>query len=498
MQYAETILTKDKKETPVQWRDRVLNSKSKSFCGAKWYNATIWLGNGATSSCHLPPPHKIDENEIKDNPSAIHNTLYKKLVRKQMQEGERPKECEYCWKIEDMGSEYVSDRFFKSKQYSESDLQRAYDSPWDENVTLQTLEISFDSNCNFGCSYCNAGFSTTWAHDINKNGPYQDLVSDGWGAFAHNGSWAQPYGVKNEGNPYTQAFWKWWESDLQYSLKEIRVTGGEATVSIDFWKLVDWYNANPDSQVALAVNSNLGVKREPLNKLVELSHKIKTFNLFTSNESYGSHAEYIRHGLKWHEWYNNFEYAIEQGNFSNLHCMYTVNALCLASFDKIHDVMLDFRSRYPQRSIDFSYNMLRFPSFQALTTLPKHLRLDRAQLLENWHSKNSKFMNEWENEGLIRTIAYIKNIDEGHSYTQYSDLEKRQSDFYNFYNQYDRRRGLNFVETFKDWPDLVEWYQSLADNKNKKEISLTRGDATNLTEHIVADTLEDAKNKKLI
>ena len=87
---------KNIKETPTEWRTRVLDKKSTSFCGAKWYNATVWLGNGATTSCHHPPPHKINENDVKKDPSALHNTVYKKLVRKQMQEGVRPKECEYC------------------------------------------------------------------------------------------------------------------------------------------------------------------------------------------------------------------------------------------------------------------------------------------------------------------------------------------------------------------------------------------------------------------
>ena len=34
---------------------------------------------------------------------------------------------------------------------------------------------------------------------------------------------------------YIEAFWKWWESDLQYSLNELRITGGEATVSKDLF-----------------------------------------------------------------------------------------------------------------------------------------------------------------------------------------------------------------------------------------------------------------------
>ena len=43
---------------------------------------------------------------------------------------------------------------------------------------MKTLEIAFDANCNFACSYCNASFSTQWQNDIKKNGAYQNLVSD--------------------------------------------------------------------------------------------------------------------------------------------------------------------------------------------------------------------------------------------------------------------------------------------------------------------------------
>src|SRR5688572_708084 len=79
-----------------------LNAISPSMCAAKWYDATIWLYSGKTASCHHPPAHKIDLREIKSNPSAIHNTSHKKDMRKLMQNGKRPKECEYCWKIEDL------------------------------------------------------------------------------------------------------------------------------------------------------------------------------------------------------------------------------------------------------------------------------------------------------------------------------------------------------------------------------------------------------------
>ena len=32
---------------------------SNTLCLAKWYNATIWLGSGMTTSCHHPLPHFV-------------------------------------------------------------------------------------------------------------------------------------------------------------------------------------------------------------------------------------------------------------------------------------------------------------------------------------------------------------------------------------------------------------------------------------------------------
>ena len=71
----------------LEFRKQVLDPKSSSFCAAKWYNATIWLGSGQTTSCHHPPAHSININEIGHNPSALHNTMEKKADRTQMKLG---------------------------------------------------------------------------------------------------------------------------------------------------------------------------------------------------------------------------------------------------------------------------------------------------------------------------------------------------------------------------------------------------------------------------
>ena len=91
-------MPRQQNETDLEYKLRVIDVKSKSFCGAKWYNATIWLGSGQTTSCHHPLPHQININEIQHNPKALHNTQKKKMEREQMQRGERPSGCEYAGK----------------------------------------------------------------------------------------------------------------------------------------------------------------------------------------------------------------------------------------------------------------------------------------------------------------------------------------------------------------------------------------------------------------
>ena len=163
----------------LEFKQQVLDPVSPSFCAAKWYNATIWLGSGQTTSCHHPPAHLIDVDKVNNNSRLLHNSDQKKEDRRQMLAGERPAGCEYCWKIEDMHTDAVSDRVYKSKISPIEALHEAVKTPVTDDVNLRTLEISFDRTCQFACSYCNPAFSSTWVNDIRRHGPYNGLVSDG-------------------------------------------------------------------------------------------------------------------------------------------------------------------------------------------------------------------------------------------------------------------------------------------------------------------------------
>ena len=444
----------------LKFKKEKLDTKSASFCGAKWYNATIWLGSGMTTSCHHPLPHKIDLEEIKTNPSAIHNTKQKKEQRRQMQEGERPAGCEYCWKIEDIGRDAISDRVYKSKIYTDEALDDAFRTDYKTDYNLKTLEIAFDRTCNFACSYCNPAFSTTWANDIKQKGPYTGLKSDGRNHFTHAHNSAEPY-KKDETNPYVEAFYKWWETDLHKSLDELRITGGEPMMSPNLWRLLDWIETQGDKMnphMILAINSNLGAKADIINRFKEKLKKFNRFELYTSNEATFEQAEYIRDGLDYTQWYINVLNMMADKIPKVIHNMCTINALCLESLAEFLEkiVFLKSASKVYETPINYTLNILRFPSFQSPLVLPDDLRNKFKSDIEKFLKNNKQYLEEMEVNHTQRLIDYLDVVKTPHAGA--AEREKLQRDFKIFYSQYDKRRGKDFEKTF---PIIGEWYRGI-------------------------------------
>ncbi len=444
----------------LQFKKQKLDTKSASFCAAKWYNATIWLGSGMTTSCHHPLPHKIDLEEIKKNPSAIHNTLQKKEQRRQMQCGDRPAGCEYCWKIEDIGRDAISDRVYKSKIYTDKELDDAYRSDHNKDFNLRTLEIAFDRTCNFACSYCNPAFSTTWANDIKNKGPYMDLKSDGRNHFTHSHESAEPY-KKDETNPYVEAFYKWWETDLHKSLDELRITGGEPMMSPNLWRLLDWIETQGDRmnpEMRIAINSNLGAKQSIIDRFKKKLKNFNNFHLYTSNESTFAQAEYIRDGLNYAQWHSNILNMMSEKIPSEIHNMATINALCLETLPEFLENIVWFKtaSKFYGPTINFTLNILRFPSFQSPLVLPDDLRNRFRKDLEKFLVRNEKYLEHMEINHTQRLIDYLDVVKTPHAGA--ATQEKLQKDFKIFYSQYDKRRGKDFEKTF---PVIGEWYRGI-------------------------------------
>lgn len=435
---------------------QVIGDISKSFCAAKWYNVSIWLGNGRTASCHHPLAHPVPKEELKVNPSALHNTKFKKEQRKKMLEGERPAECSYCWRVEDAAKDQniFSDRVYQSARYTESEIQALKNLPWDANVTPKTVEICFDNLCNLACSYCNAEFSSTWHKDISDNGEYKNMQTNGGKTYRQDGSIAMPFGNKNEGNTYVEKFFEWFE-DIRGGIDELRVSGGEPSRSPSFWKLLDMCN---NDKFEFAVNSNLIMDASRLSRLTSAGQKFKKFEIYTSAECMYKNQEFVRDGFLWDVWEKNIFEAQSSPHVNTVHIMMTISLLSIWTVDEFLRTVVEWKKRLGKTDTFYmSVNILRFPSFQSVNMLPQEIKNTLADKIEAALNDSREWLKEWEQNHYERLLTYLRKVDK--AYEDVDEKAKKLNDLKNFLEQYETRRNKPMSEYMPT--EFNDWYKTL-------------------------------------
>ncbi len=441
-----------------------VNAVSPTFCLAKWLQSTTTLYNGHTHSCHHPVQHKIRVEDIKRNPRGLHNTPTKLAARQDMLDGVQTKECDYCWNIENLGKDHFSDRHYKSANEGMGIWQRFDEvvaSGVGENINPSYMEIAFENICNFKCSYCSPDVSSRWMEEVQQHGHYQ---LNG-GAKHHDLTWLKQSGRypihHKEQNPYIDAFWEWWP-ELYQQLDTFRITGGEPLLSKNTWKIIDYVLEHPRPEFRLAINTNMGVPAEVVDKLIEkinlLHGKIREVSIFTSAESVGAAAEYSRFGMDWQLFSGNIERLLSSTPRTvRLFFMTTVNLLSVGTFDRFLEFMLNLRSHYSEsrkyNRIGFNIAYLRWPQHQLITLL------DPAER-RSFEDRLSVTLQKLAPSDTELGTFYLEEVDQVHRLVNF--MNSREPDpeqlrnLVTFFTEYDRRRGTSFLTTF---PELEVTYR---------------------------------------
>lgn len=441
------------------------------FCLAKWTQVTMHLGMGMTHSCHHPSPHKIPLRELERNPTALHNTSFKKKKRKEMLDGNRPEECGYCWNVEDNSNSF-SDRVFKSAEpWSLDQYELIKGTHWRDNYNPRYVEVSFSNTCNFKCAYCGPQYSSKWVEEIEKYGGYPTTHKfNNIDGIRSRGE--MPY-KQTEYNPYIEAFWKWWPS-LYKDLHTFRITGGEPLLSKDTFRVLEYiqdhWEKNPN--LSLAINTNLGVPDSLIDRLIEIvkdlteNNKVRELIIFTSVEATEKQAEYLRYGIDYGKFFNNVEKVLKELPKVTVNIMAAFNALSVFSYgdliDKVYELKKKYHNehRYWAESIQLDTSYVRWPNFLSIKILErehKELILEAAKKAMYYGMKdtpmNTHGFSDIQIQKIKRTYDYAISDDMNY------DVEKNRQDFANYITEYDKRRNTNFIETFPELKDLYVKYK---------------------------------------
>lgn len=444
-----------------------LNSIGCGMCLAKWTQVTMHLHNGMTHSCHHPSPHKIPLEELKRNPTALHNTNFKKEKRREMLTGKKPEECNYCWKVEDSSNSF-SDRVFKSSEsWSKPHLKEIAGLDWRANYNPKYVEVSFSNTCNFKCSYCSPMFSSKWTEEIEKYGGYPTSTN------FNDLTWVKqtnqmPY-KHSDDNPYVESFWNWWP-DLYNDLHTFRITGGEPLLSKDTWKILDFIESTdkPNRNLNLSINTNLGSPKQLIEKFVQKvknitnENKVNEFIVFTSCESWGSQAEYIRNGLDFDLFFENVEYILTELPKVTINVMATFNALSIFGYGKLIDKIFELKQKYQNNerywvsAIQLDTAYLRWPEHLSV----KILEEEQKEMILEYAKKAFYYATpEFSHDHFGFSDVEVQKIKRLYDYAVSKDnfdVEKNRKDFVLFVDEHDKRRQTNFLETFPEFKNLYE------------------------------------------
>lgn len=430
-----------------------LDSVGCGFCLAKWTQVTIHLSSGITHSCHHVGAHKIPLDELENNPNALHNTKEKKIRRKEMLNGKRPKECDYCWRIEDNTKEY-SDRVLKSsRSWSQIDKDKILQNDWDQDIYPRYVEISFSNVCNFKCAYCGPPFSSKWTEEVKASGPYKLKQKH------YNGikSTEVPY-TNREENPYIDAFWKWFPQSVKH-MKVFRITGGEPLLSKHTLPVIQFLIDNPHPDLEFAINTNACPPDRLwdifVDKIVELenNNSIKNFTLYTSAESFGSQAEYVRDGMNFDLFEKNLKDFIHKTKKSRVTIMSAFNILSLPTlkpFIRWSDTLK--RPSKGRVFLDFAY--VRHPEFLDVKIADKDLVHQYIKPALDYMIEKGSVNDRYTDYEIFKLERIYKDCISKLEKDSNFELEKYQ--FYQFVNEYDKRRKKNFLLTF---PELKNFYK---------------------------------------
>ena len=286
----------------------------KSFCAAPWTH-TYCSPQGERRLCCASRESATWQRQYIDavgngesvgfNPIPLvdhWNSDKMKRIRLQMLAGEFPEECQVC--NQGILNLYTYKRYFNETLFARKFEHFAESTNADGS--LDYLPVSFDyriSNlCNFKCRMCGEQLSSSWESEKRKYNLWNPK-SDKW-MIKENRSALEEF--------KTEVLEKeLWAAVKEHRIEEIYWVGGEPLMWDIHWDIMSYldkeYSAEEKKNITIRYNSNLSRTVFKGQELGDLLFGFKNVNFCASIDGIGEVGEYIRTGLKYDEWKENFK-----------------------------------------------------------------------------------------------------------------------------------------------------------------------------------------------
>jgi pyruvate-formate lyase-activating enzyme len=449
------------------------SSPLDTVCDLKWNYPIFNLDRGEFRSCCRTPSSKVTEEELTEyGIDAFLNNPKMKQSRMDLIKGIKTSDCNTCWQIEDSnmtsprqgGSQFWNHLRTRKQvdnvEYDEKLLQLKLDSVVDLDDPILSskypymLEISLGNTCDMKCMYCNHHYSTQWASEEIKLGRITQEQYDREFPKA-------PASFDNK-------FWEWFNSVGVTYCSRIGIIGGEPLIMPEFYTFVEkLIEARKQSSrvkpTSLWIVTNLNTPKNYLDKFLKYLPKLsETFNveILVSMESVGRKAEYIRNGVDWTRFTNNLDRLLSNKDLKfNFGFIPSLNALSVSSLKEFVIFTEELYRKY-DRPVAIKQSIVNFPSQQS----PFILTSDFAKYVDDCIAYMEPKVAEMpivpDYQGRWDTfIEFLRPLGDSLRNNTIDRTDQRKK-FAEWFDDFDRRRKINLVETF---PEYAEFYKLCKD-----------------------------------
>jgi hypothetical protein len=398
------------------WKNGKLSSesKNKTFCMAPWTHTYISPQSERRLCCASREEHTFQKQYIdstndetygetsESNPDAYNpvtlkehwNSDYMKDIRVKLMAGEEIPQCDVCNKSILSLNTYRS--WFTGFLFTNK-IQEVFDKTDDDGHTemeVISFDYRFNNVCNFKCRMCGEQLSSTWEHEKRKH--------DMWSPER------DPWMVMDMRSKIMDFQKNVVEAEFQRAIdkgivEEIYWVGGEPLLFDIHWtameQLVDENNAD---KCYVRYNTNLSkIQNGDTNLFLDILPHYKDWLICASIDATGKIGEFIRTGLKWNQWLNNYLFGCELDR-NKMRIDLTLTGPGMFDLENIVDLSISTKTRIETKIVFAFHPDVVLSPF----AWPRHI-LDKV-LDDNIKMVKSK-PNQYLFNSLLNTLVDMKN-----------------------------------------------------------------------------------------
>ena len=366
-------------------------------------------------------------------------------LRNDLLKGVKNKMCDVCWRQEETSNTSYRTNYIRKYQNDKIDHK---------NPKITYIDIKLSNECNLGCRHCDYTNTTQIHKDMIEMEKLEMPLPSQWG---RSPGFERRVADKDRDDMYHKQPKKVVDEliELMPNLKHLKVTGGEPTITKEFFRLVEYAVDNDYAKNLNFYITTNGTRFTP--DFIEKLQHFKNLYLTVSCDGYGEAYEYIRYPFTWKMFEKRLKVVAEHLK-SKEHNIRSISFNCVAQMQNLENISKlenwiwelfgDKASLHVQPHINPS-DSTNEPSF-----LPKHI-LEKA--LSDIEITNAK--TGYDLKMYTDMLKYmISNHNDENIFKKYRSkeaLKKMKDALINI----DKVRNQNYKKCLE--PLTVEWVDSL-------------------------------------